>query len=296
MPVAMQIVGMRKRYKDFELKDVDLTIPEGAIVGLIGQNGAGKSTLLKCILGLVKRDAGRVRMPCAGDPTLMDLRRVTGYIPETLIFYDWMTVGRLICFVSAFYPTWDHGYARDLLTRYELEPGKKVKHLSRGMRTKLALLLALSHHPPMLLLDEPTAGLDPVMKHHFLQEIRRQVNTGVVKAVLISSHILGEIEKVADRVALLQNGVLRLEEDVSGMLRRWKKITFSAPKAAKSISQLGIHSLGDGRLMVLTETESDKILQVLDEAGAMNIEVAGPDLQEIFLQLTQPAFGEEYYA
>lgn len=296
MSVAMQVLGMRKRYKDFELRDVDLTIPEGAIVGLIGQNGAGKSTLLKCILGLVKGDAGRVWMPCAGDPALMDLRRVTGYIPETLIFYDWMTVGRLICFVSAFYPTWDHGYVRDLLTRYELEPGKKVKHLSRGMKTKLALLLALSHHPPMLLLDEPTAGLDPVMKHYFLQEIRRQVNDGIVKGVLISSHILGEIEKVADRVALLQNGELRLEENVSGLLHRWKKITFSPPKAEKSLSQLGIHSLGDGRLMVLTETESDKILQVLNEAGASDIDTASADLQEIFLQLTQPAFGEVYRA
>ena len=231
MRAAIEITELSKGYRDFQLRGINLTVPEGAVVGLIGQNGAGKSTLIKCILGLVKKDSGRVALPCAGDGSGHDVRRHIGYVPETLTFYEWMKVGRLIRFASAFYPGWDDAYASELLRRYELDPHKLVKHLSKGMLAKLALLVALAHKPPVLILDEPTSGLDPLMKHQFLQEVRRISHTGAAKAVLISSHILSEVERVADRVAVLRAGTLSRYEDTSVFLAGWSKIIFRPPHA-----------------------------------------------------------------
>lgn len=288
MQPAVEIIGLSKKYDSFCLKEVTLTIPNGSITGLIGQNGAGKSTLIKCILDLVWRDAGRVLLPCVNRPEVeTNIRSFVGYIPETLTFYEWMTVWRLIKFVSAYYPAWDHDYSQSLLARYELDPTKKVKHLSKGMQAKLALLLALSHKPPVLILDEPTLGLDPIMKYNFLQELLHLVTSGTTKAVLISSHILGEVEQVADRVAILRAGTLAVSTDTASFLAGWTKITYYPKPGHEHLLPVGgpAHQLGDGRRMLIVKGDWLDAVEQLKRQGAQEIQVTKPDMHEIFVQV-----------
>jgi ABC-2 type transport system ATP-binding protein len=286
---ALEIVGLSKSYANFRLASVDLALPAGVVVGLVGQNGMGKSTLIKSALGLVRKDAGRILLPCVADADAVDnIRAYVGYVPETLTFYEWMKVRRMIRFVSAYYPHWDEQYAEELLVRYNLDPDKQIKHLSKGMRAKLALLLALAHRPPLLILDEPTSGLDPIMKHDFLQELRRIITTGAAQAVLISSHILGEVEQVADRVAVLRDGRLALYAETAAVLAEWKKVVFFAPQRNMLIlpSEWPVHLLGDGRSMVMVkQDEAPRVIELLRGQGAQAVGVVNPDLQEVFLQV-----------
>lgn len=162
MGEGFQIIGLAKSYRGFALQAVSLSIPPGECVGLVGPNGAGKTTLIKCILGLVRRDSGRVL--CDGkelDPNDPSIRRMIGYVPEEAIFYERMTVGRALEFYRSFYPTWDDKFCAELLRLFRLEPNKRVHDLSHGMRVKLSLLLAMAYRPKVYLLDEPTSGLDP---------------------------------------------------------------------------------------------------------------------------------------
>lgn len=286
---ALEIIGLTKSYDGFCLNRINLRLPAGAIVGLIGQNGAGKSTLIKSVLGLVRKDAGRVLLPCVAERGAAEnIRAHVGYVPEILTFYEWMKVGRLIRFVSRYYPAWDDRYVAFLLARYDLDPHKQIKYLSKGMRAKLALLLALAHRPPVLVLDEPTSGLDPVMKHDFLQELRHIITTGAAQAVLISSHILGEVEQVTDRVSVLRAGELTLYAETTAVLSQWKKVVFLAPPHDTVLfpAEWQIRPLGDGRSLVIVKVpELDSVVEVLRQQGAQAIGISNADLQEVFLQV-----------
>jgi ABC-2 type transport system ATP-binding protein len=287
--LAFEIRGLSKKYKNFTLSDINLQIPCGSIVGLIGQNGAGKSTLIKSVLGLVRKDSGEVSLPNLPDHGKEnDIRLWVGYIPEILTFYEWMSVKRLVRFVSSYYPRWDPEYCRELLARYQLEENKLIKHLSKGMRAKLALLIALAHRPLLLILDEPTPGLDPIMKHNFLQELRHLTNTGETRGVLISSHILGEIEYIADRIAVLREGRLKLYGETSKILSQWKKLSFVSPSQVNSFLpqewQVNLHSDGR-RILIIEEGDVQRAVDLLRQHGIDSIDVLNPDLQEIFVKV-----------
>jgi ABC-2 type transport system ATP-binding protein len=287
--IALAIEGLSKSYANFRLNDIHLCLPVGTVVGLVGQNGAGKSTLIKSALGLIRRDTGEVSLPCVTKArSRLDIRAQVGYVPESLTFYEWMTVRRLIRFVSGFYPSWDHGYCSSLLIRYELDPGKRIKHLSKGMRAKLALMLALAHRPPVLIFDEPTSGLDPVMKYQFLQELRHIISSGATQTILVSSHILGEIEQIADRIAVLRGGELISYMSTAAMLKGWKKVVFQPPlsKGLLLPANWPIRTLADGsRLVITREHELSDLTELLRQKGAQSITVTSPDLQEVFLQV-----------
>jgi ABC-2 type transport system ATP-binding protein len=148
MQPTLEIIGLAKKYTGFHLREINLKVPTGTVLGLLGQNGAGKSTLLKSVLGLVKRDTGQMVLQGRRGETSAaapvgdeQIRRCIGYVPETPTFYEWMKVKRLLRFVSAFYPTWDYQYSRELIARYELDPEKRVQHLSKGMRAAQTYLL-----------------------------------------------------------------------------------------------------------------------------------------------------------
>lgn len=287
---ALKIIGLSKRYKDFALEDVNLNIETGSVVGLIGHNGAGKTTLIKSVLGLVKKDSGEILLPCV--PAYhggQDLRAFCGYIPEMLVFYESMKVGRLLGFVSGYYKSWDPQLCGQLLSRYELDPDKKIKLLSRGMRAKLALIISLSHRPPVLLLDEPTTGLDPVMKYNFLQELRRLIKDGATQAVIISSHILGEIEQLANRIAILKNGQITFDETVTGFLQKWSKISFIAPESISfELPHQYVAGISDSasQVVVVRDEDTAEVLNWLKYQGAVGISVTPPNLHEVFVQIS----------
>jgi ABC-2 type transport system ATP-binding protein len=188
------------------LAAVSLSLPRGAVYGLVGANGAGKTTLIKHILGLLRAESGSVRvfgLDPVTDPVAV-LSRI-GYLSEENDLPGWMRVDELIRYSRAFYPAWDDAYAEELRQGFALDPTVKIKNLSRGQRARVGLLIALAYRPELLVLDEPSSGLDPIVRRDILGAVIRTVaNEG--RTVLFSSHFLGEIEQVADHVTLINEG------------------------------------------------------------------------------------------
>ncbi len=199
------------------LDDVSIFVPRGSVLGLVGENGAGKTTLIKHLLGSLKAQAGRVRV-FGLDPVLDPvgvLGRV-GYLSERRDLPVWMRVDQFMRYTQAFYPGWDESYAGRLLGQFQLNPAQKIKSLSQGQQAKIGLLTALAYRPELLILDEPSSGLDPVVRRDILEAIIRMVAEDG-RTVLFSSHLLDEVERVSDHVVMLQNGRVALSgrtEDV----------------------------------------------------------------------------------
>ncbi len=188
------------------LDSVSLSLPRGAVYGLVGANGAGKTTLIRHILGLLRAQSGSVRVfgvdPVA-DPVAV-LSRI-GYLSEENDLPGWMRVDELIRYTSAFYPKWDDAYAEELRRAFALDPASKIKDLSRGQKARMGLLVALAHRPELLVLDEPSSGLDPIVRRDILGAVIRTI-AGEGRTVLFSSHLLEEVEQVADHVTMISCG------------------------------------------------------------------------------------------
>jgi ABC-2 type transport system ATP-binding protein len=207
--------GITKRYPGFTLKPLSKCVPRGHIVALVGKNGAGKTTLLKTAFGLVTPDAGEVALNgCVivdgQDRSATKAKFAIGYLPEEQIFYEWMSVTRLLGFCGAMHPGWQPAKAASLLRHFELDERKKVGELSKGMRVKLGLLIALSHGPQALLLDEPLSGLDPLSRKTMMDQLRLLVRE-LDCSCLVSSHDLEDVKKVSDAIWVLREGELSLE-------------------------------------------------------------------------------------
>ncbi len=197
------------RFPNFFLEPMNLHIRQGERVAMIGANGAGKSTTLKAIGGRSREYDGRVEVGGAEVRSqLPEIREKIGFLPEKAQGFGWMTVAEHLTFLSTFFPSWDHEYAQDLLRRLELPSDSKVGTLSKGMGVKLSLVAAEAHRPPVLILDEPTSAIDPLMRGQLLAVINDCVPRGGERLVLFSSHILEDIEQIADRVVLIRRGLL----------------------------------------------------------------------------------------
>ena len=201
------------------LASVSVSLSRGGVYGLVGANGAGKTTLIKHLLGLLRPDSGTVRVfgldPVA-DPVAV-LSRI-GYLSEENDLPGWMRVGELIRYSRAFYPAWDDAYAEELRSAFSLDPAAKVTTLSKGQKARAGLLIALAHRPELLVLDEPSSGLDPIVRRDILGAVMRTIaNEG--RTVLFSSHLLDEVEQVADHVTMISRGRVLL----SGPLRDIKE-------------------------------------------------------------------------
>jgi ABC-2 type transport system ATP-binding protein len=224
---AVELCGLTKRYGSSTVVDgLNLQIPRGTTFGLIGPNGAGKSTTLKMLMGLLRIDAGTARavgIDVSVDPAAV--RRRVGYVPEVHSICRWMRISEVIRFVRAFYPDWNDGLAGDLLDLFELQPTKKVRHLSKGMLAKLALLLAVSHEPELLVLDEPMSGLDPIVREEFLDGVLRAIcDRDRDRTVLFSSHTIDDVQRLADTVGLLYQGRLLVHRPLDELLAETKRI------------------------------------------------------------------------
>ena len=208
---VIEISGLTRRFGAKTVLDaITLTIPRGGVYGLVGANGAGKTTLIKHVLGLLRAEAGSVRVfgrdPVA-DPVGV-LSRV-GYLSEENDLPAWMRVEQLMRYSRAFYPAWDDRYAEELLRAFALEPSAKIRALSKGQRARAGLLIALAYRPQLLVLDEPSSGLDPLVRRDILgAAVRTIADEG--RTVLFSSHLLDEVEQVADHVTMIDRGRILL--------------------------------------------------------------------------------------
>jgi ABC-2 type transport system ATP-binding protein len=215
----------RKFGAKLALNDVSFDVRRGSVFGLVGENGAGKTTLIKHILGLLRAESGTVRVfgrnPVA-DPVAV-LGNI-GYLSEQPDLPDWMRVDEFVRYSRAFYPKWDDGYAEELRRQFGLDPASRVRTLSKGQRAKLGLLAAQAHRPDLLLLDEPSSGLDPIVRSDILAAIIRTVSDEG-RTVFFSSHLLEEIERVSDHIAMLHQGKLVLCGQLDDVKARHHRIT-----------------------------------------------------------------------
>lgn len=218
--MAAALRGIEKHYPDFTLGPLDLEVPAGSIVGLVGENGAGKTTALKILCGVTPADAGRAEL-LGGSPASPAVRAEVGVVFEDAYFYESMTarqVGRSLAGIFA--RRWDAALYARLLARFGLKEGQKIKEYSRGMRMKLSLASALAHHPRLLVLDEATSGLDPVVRGEmldlFLDFIQDEEHS-----ILMSSHITSDLEQVADSIAYLHKGQLLFQENKDELLQSY---------------------------------------------------------------------------
>lgn len=219
MENAICIRGLCKHYKDFLLENLDLTVPTGTIVGFVGENGAGKTTTLKAIFGAIHTDGGSIEVLGCTDPNRLDKSQI-GVVMEDSFFYETLTPRQVNSIMKSLQPGWDSGEFTRLLNTYQLPEKKLIKDMSKGMRMKFRLATALAHKPRLLILDEATSGLDPVVRGEVLDYLRDYIQDEN-HSVLMSSHITSDLEKVADSIAYLHKGKLLFQMDRDELLEKY---------------------------------------------------------------------------
>jgi len=282
------IENFTKRFgKVVAVDDLSLEVPEGSIFGLLGQNGAGKTTTIQTLLNLLQPTAGRLSV--LGFDSVKDsleLRRRVGYLPEEPTYYGWMTVDEIIGFNAAFYPTWDDDLAEKLLEQLGLPRDRKLRDLSRGMQAKVGLVMALGARPEVLILDDPTSGLDAVVRREFLEAMINNVQSEG-GTVFFSSHLIHEMERVVDEVALIHEGKLRMRASLEQLKLDFKKIRAVYPGVVPDTFPIDslVRTELEAHQALLTVSSYDKAMDAaLREAGAESTEVLDLSLEEIFVE------------
>jgi ABC-2 type transport system ATP-binding protein len=270
--------------------DLSLEVPRGAVLGLLGQNGAGKSTTIKTLLNLHRPTSGRLAvLGLDSVRQSIELRRRVGYLPEEPSYYKWMTVDEAVRFNAAFFPQWDKALADDLLKKLELPRDRRLRELSRGMQAKVGLVIALAPRPEVLILDDPTSGLDAVVRREFLEAMIANVQAEG-GTVLFSTHLLHEMERVADEVAILHHGRLLLRDSLENLKAATKKLRVVYPDRVPERIEL------PGLLRVVRNTHQalitvggydGRVAEQLRAAGAESVEALDLSLEEIFVEAVQ---------
>lgn len=284
--MAIAISGLTKRYrKQLAVNSVDLDIGVGKTFGLLGPNGAGKSSLIRMLMGLIPKDAGSISILGCKDLKASQLRQKIGYVPELHYMYRWMTIEQVLRFVSPLYENWDAELAGSLVDKFQLPLAKRVSALSKGMTAKLGLLIALAHHPELLILDEPTSGLDPVIREDFLESVL-QSHARPDRTILFSSHHVDDVERVADEVGIMVQGRLVVRGSVDELRERIKRIrvVLRDGRLPSSVPASTLHQKLSRREWTLTvdKVSTDLLRQVEVDNAPVSVEVFDLNLEEIF--------------
>lgn len=281
---AVRLEGLTWRVPKFQLGPLDLTLEAGTVLALVGPNGAGKTTTLHCTAGLVVPDAGKVEIFGAPvGPFQVDYRRDLGFVGEESGFFQRWTVERNFDYLAGLMPGWSRERANELTQRFGLPRDKAVKELSSGNRAKLALVAALAPRPRLLLLDEPTAGLDPVVRAEVL-DVLWEVTEDGGHAVLYSTHVLSDISRLADELAFLRDGRLVLRCDREELAESWRRVSFRLPDETVALAGIVAHRRVRNEHQVITRSAAATIEQ-LGELGAEGVEAARMSIEEIAVQI-----------
>ena len=241
MTAIIQTEKLTKSYGEHRgIIDVDLTVNQGEVFGFLGPNGAGKTTTIRTALDLIRPTSGRALVfgiESSADPVA--IHRRIGYIPGEFTLYDRLTGGQTIQYFANLRGGVDAAYQRSLIERFDIDPGRKYKELSKGNKQKIGLVIALQHQPELLILDEPTSGLDPLVQQSFYELVREARDEG--RTVFLSSHILSEVERTADRVAIIREGRLvkvGSVESLRDLAHHQVELRFSGPVPATEFQSL----------------------------------------------------------
>jgi ABC-2 type transport system ATP-binding protein len=282
---AVEFSGVTKRYKHFTLDRIDLKLPTGCIMGFVGANGAGKSTTLRILMGLVHQDTGSVRalgyaMPHQQAPAKLE----AGFVSEDMRLYGAPTLDWHMNFMRSIYPRWDRAYADSLLRRFDLKGQQKIKGMSHGQRVKAALLLALARRPRLLVLDEPTTGLDPIARREVLGELMA-VLADEERTVLFSSHNTLDVEQISDQITFIDRGRIVESADKEAFLDRWRRLRLVLPPNTRLPGLPGVVAIGgSSRLPVVTTCRFEPaVVSTCTEVGVAVQSVDVMTLEEIFI-------------
>jgi len=272
--------------KKCALDDVTIEVLRGRVFGLVGENGAGKTTLIHHILGAYTAEKGSVSVfglnPVKYPKEV--LGRI-GYLSETRDLPRWMSIQQLIRYMAAFYPNWDMAYSNQLLEQFELDPKRKIRALSRGELARTGLLVALSHRPELLLLDEPSSGLDPVARMDILSAVVRSV-AEEGRTVFFSSHLLDEVERVSDDVCMLHHGRIVMNDSLEEIKSRHHLLEVRTNSNKLNFENIPgvirINALGHGYRLLYRGNEKEGKEQIEQQGGKI-INIAVPSLEEIFI-------------
>jgi ABC-2 type transport system ATP-binding protein len=283
--LAVQFEGVSKEYPHFKLDNINLMLPTGGIMGFIGANGAGKSTTIRILMGLLHQDCGTVRvlghpMPAEQAAAKLDI----GYASEDMRLYKAATIAWHMEFIRSIYPSWDQTYAELLLQRFDLQPKQKIKGLSHGQRVKAALLLILARRPQLLVLDEPTTGLDPVARQEVLGQLM-EVLTDESRTIFFSSQNTLDVEQISDQITFIDRGRIVDSGDKESFLERWRRVRLDVPPGVVLPALPGtVAAVGSGRLSVITTSSYDPAMTAAyQDAGATVHAVDTMTLEEIFV-------------
>jgi ABC-2 type transport system ATP-binding protein len=280
---AIEIHALAKRFgRKAVLQDLELVVPLGQTFAFLGRNGAGKTTTIKMLLGLLKPDSGEIRV-LGLDPAAdaLEIRRRVGYLAEDQAMFGWMRVGQMLSFLAPFYPTWDPDWAKTLTDRFELPLTTRIRHLSKGQNVRLGLLLALAHRPRLVILDDPTLGLDPIMRKEFLRDLVTYLQGDGI-TVFFSSHLLYEVEPVADAVAILDHGRIVRHAPTETLREQVKRLVLPADAADLLRTVPGILDIRQGqRELAVVVEDVARALPTLQSAG-ITPQIIDLNLDEIF--------------
>ena len=288
---VIETAGLSKSYgRMLAVRDVNLIVQPNRITAFLGLNGAGKSTTIKMLLGMIKPSSGsgRVLDRRIDDPAdSVALRRDVAFVSEDKRLYGYMTVEQIIRFTSGFFPDWRPYVAKALLRKFELPLDRKVRHLSKGMRTKLALLLAASRRPALLILDEPSEGLDPQGIEQLLETLVAQCAAGA--SVFFSSHQIAEVERISDQVCVINKGSLVMDASLDALRQSWCHVDLVFPSLPdESDFQIAgverIRTRGQ-QMNVFASGNVEAIVERARDFQASAIDVTPVGLREIFLQV-----------
>ncbi len=270
------------------LRGVDLEVPPGTVLGLLGQNGSGKSTLIKCALGLLRATDGTATL-CGDDAWNLsaDTKARLGYVPQEVVSYPWMRVRQVIAYTAAFYPTWNSALVDKLCQRWQLPLEDRVGPLSVGQLQTLGIVLALGHEPDLLILDEPVASLDPNARREFLRTLLGIVDQSE-RTILFSTHITSDLERIASRVAILRDGKIAFHGELDELKERVKRLritaredlpnTFAVPHALQC-------EVSGPTATVSIPNFSENLIDQLRTTWNAEITVHDLNLEEIFIEM-----------
>jgi ABC-2 type transport system ATP-binding protein len=282
--------GLSKAYGDKPaLRNLDLAVPRGSICGFLGRNGAGKTTTLKLLLGMLRPDAGEIRLfgePVESESSSVAARRRTAFVSEDKDLYPFMTVGQTIHFTQPFFPAWRKDLEEKYLDLFRLPLRKAVPKLSKGMRTQLMLLLAMARGAELLLMDEPTSGLDPALTEEILQALA-DLAASDGTTVFFSSHQLAEVEQICDRVCLIDEGQIVIDGVLDELKSQYRRIllVFDGEPPQELAAVPGVdHVRRRGRTAsLLAHADVDAVVDRMREFGPRSVEVRAVTLKELFL-------------
>jgi ABC-2 type transport system ATP-binding protein len=281
--LAIEMVDVRKSFRRTQvLSGMSLAVERGKTFAFLGRNAAGKTTAIRLLLGLLPRDAGTVRV-LGYDPAEqpLEVRSRVGYLAEDQTMYGWMRVDEILRFVAPFYATWDHDLALKYVREFELPLATKIKHLSKGQNVRLGLVLALAHRPEVVILDDPALGLDPVMRKQFNRDLITHLQ-GEGRTVFYSSHLLYEVEPVADEVAILDAGRIVRQTDVETLRRDVRQFVLDRQALAAVRDDMAVLDVQTSGEDVAVTVENATAIAALLDREALRYRELELNLDEIF--------------